>query len=323
MQSVIHSSYVGVFFPHAMEVDHIEEKTYFLLYEPYKAVKVIANLSLVQEMIQGYDNEWSISRMGEKKDPLIILVTGVMKQQPTVRAFLGRVVEEKFHMQALSMTIIPGIPLIPERLKEMVHPEIAPIQLGEGIKEGYFYVNLSMNQDLQMALNFTKMKEQETNLQQGTSQQQRRNQEERGDEVEIPDSHDNDDSRAQNPYYTDDDEPYIPTENPAYVRRMSDSSLDSDLRQVNDQIEESMTDETLRFANNDLNQVNDPEERPNERNFQPAVSIDDAESSGSKETVTLSKQNTARKPRTLKNNQHLTNNHASGMRDTSDSYNGK
>lgn len=110
--------------------------------------------------------------------------------------------------------------------------------------------------------------------QQGTSQQQRRNQEERGDEVEIPDSHDNDDSRAQNPYYTDDDEPYIPTENPAYVRRMSDSSLDSDLRQVNDQIEESMTDETQRFANNDLNQVNDPEERPNERNFQPAVSID-------------------------------------------------
>ena len=85
--------------------------------------------------------------MGEKKDLLILLVTGVMKQQLTVRAFLGRVVEEKFHMQALSMTIIPGIPLIPERLKEMVHPEIAPIQLGEGIKEGYFYVNLFMNQD--------------------------------------------------------------------------------------------------------------------------------------------------------------------------------
>ncbi|KAI8330829.1 hypothetical protein BD560DRAFT_457064 [Blakeslea trispora] len=262
MQSVIHSSYVGV--------DHIEEKTYFLLYEPYKAVKVIANLR--------YDNEWSISRMGEKKDPLIILVTGVMKQQPTVRAFLGRVLL---------------------------------FSLERGIKEGYFYVSLSMNQDFTNGPEFYEDERARDEL------------EERGDEVEIPDSHDNDDSRAQNPYYTDDDEPYIPTENPAYVRRMSDSSLDSDLRQVNDQIEESMTDETLRFANNDLNQLNDPEERPNERNFQPTVSIDDAESSGSEETVTLSKQNTARKPRTLKNNQHLTNNHASGMRDTADSYNGK
>lgn len=98
-------------------------------------------------MIQGYDSGWNISSFNERKDPLILLVTGVMKQQPTVRAFLGRVVEEKFHMQALCMTIIPGIPLIPERLKEMVHPEIAPIQLGEGVKEGYFFVNLSMNQD--------------------------------------------------------------------------------------------------------------------------------------------------------------------------------
>lgn len=116
------------------------------LYSNY-SVKVIANVNLVQEMICGYDSEWDISRTSERKDPLILFATGVMKQQPTVRAFLGRVVEEKFHMQALALTIIPGISLVPERLKDLVHPQVAPLQLNEGVKEGYFYVNLSMNQD--------------------------------------------------------------------------------------------------------------------------------------------------------------------------------
>lgn len=98
-------------------------------------------------MIHGYDSNWDINQISEKKLPLILLATGVMKQQPTVRAFLGRIVEEKFHMQALALTIIPGISLVPERLRDMVHPEVSPIQLANGVKEGYFYVNLSMNQD--------------------------------------------------------------------------------------------------------------------------------------------------------------------------------
>lgn len=50
-------------------------------------------------------------------------------------------------MQVLAMTIIPGILLVPERLREMIHPEVTPIQLGDDVKEGYFYVNLSMSQD--------------------------------------------------------------------------------------------------------------------------------------------------------------------------------
>ncbi|KAG1143279.1 hypothetical protein G6F37_006758 [Rhizopus arrhizus] len=132
-----------------MELDHANGKIYFLLYEPYMAnysIKAIASLVLAQEMIHGYDNEWNISRTNEKKSSLILLATGAMKQQPTVRAFLGRVVEEKFHIQAIAMTVKPGISLVSERLREMIHPEVAPIQLGEGVKEGYFYVNLSMNQ---------------------------------------------------------------------------------------------------------------------------------------------------------------------------------
>lgn len=103
------------------------------------------------------------------------------------------------------------------------------------------------------------------------AQQQRRNQEERGDDVEIPDSLVNNEFRSENPYYTDEDEPYIPTENPMFVRTMSDSSLDSDLRQVNDQYEEGLTDEMLRFANNDLSQITDPDERPIQNNLQPGL----------------------------------------------------
>lgn len=104
-------------------------------------------MKLVEDMFRGYDNEWNIASTRERKSPLILLATGVMKQQPAARAFLGRIVEEKFHMQALAITIIPAISLVPERLKNMVHPELAPVQLGDGVKEGYFYVNLSLNQD--------------------------------------------------------------------------------------------------------------------------------------------------------------------------------
>lgn len=119
----------------------------FCFYFSNYSVKVIASMKLVKDMIQGYDNEWTIASRSERKSPLILLATGVMSQQPAARAFLGRIVEEKFHMQALALTIIPAIPLVPERLKEMVHPELAPVNLGDGVKEGYFYVNLSTGQD--------------------------------------------------------------------------------------------------------------------------------------------------------------------------------
>ncbi|KAG1158591.1 hypothetical protein G6F36_014153 [Rhizopus arrhizus] len=196
MQSVITSTFAAVFFSHSIEFDRINEKSYFLLYEPYMAnysVKVIANLNLVQDMIHGYDSEWDITRTSERKEPLILLATGLMKQQPTVRAFLGRVVEEKFYMQAFALTIIPGIPFVPERLKELIHPEVAPVQLGE-------------------------------------------------------DSTENDEPRSYNPYYTDEDEPYVPPEYPSYVRRMSDSSSDANTEKHYDQHVGGFPEDMLRYA---------------------------------------------------------------------------
>ncbi|EIE76878.1 hypothetical protein RO3G_01582 [Rhizopus delemar RA 99-880] len=196
-----------------MEFDHANWKVYFLLYEPYMAsysVKMVAILDLVQEMIHGYDNEWDISRTNEKKSPLILLATGAMKQQPTIRAFLGRVVEEKFHMQALAMTIIPGISLVPERLREMIHPEVAPIQLGDGAKEEYFYVNLSMNQNFSNG----------------------------------PEFYENTSTGAE----FDEDEPYFPPEYPSYVRRMSDSSSAANMEKHYDQPKDDFSEDMLRYA---------------------------------------------------------------------------
>ncbi|KAI7889657.1 uncharacterized protein EV154DRAFT_482978 [Mucor mucedo] len=76
-----------------------------------------------------------------------MVATGNMDQQPTVSGFLGRVVEEKFHLAVIALRIMPCIPLVTETLKDMVHPAIGPVQITKGFREGYFYVNLSLNQD--------------------------------------------------------------------------------------------------------------------------------------------------------------------------------
>lgn len=92
--------------------------------------------------------------MREKKDTLIVVVTGTMQQQPVVASFLGRGVEEKFHLVPMAIHVIPCIPLISNRLKEMVHPDVGPTQISEGIKNGYFYVDLSLKQDFETGPGF-------------------------------------------------------------------------------------------------------------------------------------------------------------------------
>lgn len=84
----------------------------------------------------------------------MLVTTGVMDQQPTIAGFLGRAVEEKFHVVPLAMTVLPCIPLVFESLKDMIHPEVGPIQFSEGVKEGYFHVNLSPNQDFRNGQEF-------------------------------------------------------------------------------------------------------------------------------------------------------------------------
>lgn len=76
----------------------------------------------------------------------MIVVNGEMEQQPLGISFLGTIFEEKFHVKCLSLFILPCVPLIPEHMRKMVHPDISPNQFEEGIKNGYYMVNLSVNQ---------------------------------------------------------------------------------------------------------------------------------------------------------------------------------
>jgi hypothetical protein len=101
----------------------------------------------VEQAFKLYDSSWDLEVLRSKKNPILLITTGVMNQQPTVTGFLGTAVEEKFHLIPLSLSVLPCVPLISIGLKDMVHPDIGPIQLSEGDKEGYFRVNLSTNQD--------------------------------------------------------------------------------------------------------------------------------------------------------------------------------
>ncbi|CEP09536.1 hypothetical protein, partial, partial [Parasitella parasitica] len=78
--------------------------------------------------------------------PVMMAVNGQMTQQAIGISFLGTVFEEKFHLNCLSMFILPCVPLIPEHMRTMAHPDISPNQFEEGIKNGYYMVNLSLNQ---------------------------------------------------------------------------------------------------------------------------------------------------------------------------------
>jgi len=109
-------------------------------------VKVIADKKLVSDTIKAYDPSWDLITITTVTHPLLVVATGLMAQQPSVSGFLGRAVEEKFHIKPFVLNIIPCIPMVSERLKDMVHPEIGPTQLGKGPKEGYFCVNLSLDQ---------------------------------------------------------------------------------------------------------------------------------------------------------------------------------
>ncbi|OBZ82263.1 hypothetical protein A0J61_09689 [Choanephora cucurbitarum] len=149
MESII-STFVGVFFPHTIEIVDVEQKVYFLLYEPRSArysVKAIADREMVEKSLLDYDEAWTLDCIKTKKEPIIVSATGPMKQMPSVTGFLGRAMEEKFHITPLALQVIPCIPLVTEKLKDMVHPEVGPTVLEEGVKEGYFFVNLSLNQN--------------------------------------------------------------------------------------------------------------------------------------------------------------------------------
>lgn len=108
----------------------------------------------MEETLANYDSSWTCELMKNINQPLLMMATGNMTQQPTVSAFLGRAVEEKFHLKPALMFIPPAIPLLSPALKDMVHPDVGPTQLSEGVKEGYYLVNLSLTQNFDLGPEF-------------------------------------------------------------------------------------------------------------------------------------------------------------------------
>ncbi|KAI8326712.1 hypothetical protein EDC96DRAFT_581382 [Choanephora cucurbitarum] len=150
MESII-SVFFGVCFPHAVESAEEEgvEKFYMPVYEPHRAryfIKAVGDIDLLKKAVTAYDSEWSLEAFLNSKSPLMIAISGAMIQQEIGQSFLGPVLEEKFHVRCSSMTILPCLPLVPEALRDRLHPDVSPNQIQEGIKNGYFLTNLSMNQ---------------------------------------------------------------------------------------------------------------------------------------------------------------------------------
>ncbi|CAO3640680.1 unnamed protein product [Mucor hiemalis] len=151
MGSVI-SVFFGIFFSHTIEIDEATDLAYLMLYEAYSArysIKTIVKSQIVRDALRKYNEGWTIESMKAYKKPLIMVTAGVMEQQPIQATFLGRAVEEKFHLSAASISIVPCIPLVSNRLKGMVHPDIVPTQLSAGEKEGYYVVDLNMKQNFE------------------------------------------------------------------------------------------------------------------------------------------------------------------------------
>lgn len=110
-------------------------------------MKVIGDQDLIEDSFKSYNSSWDLTTLKSKKDPILLVATGYMQQLSITSGFLGRAVEEKFHLSAIAIQVLPCIPLISKSLKGMIHPEIGPLNLSEGVREGYFYVNLSLKQN--------------------------------------------------------------------------------------------------------------------------------------------------------------------------------
>lgn len=73
-------------------------------------------------------------------------VSGSMTQSEIGMSFLGPTLEEKFHVDCSSFRILPCLPLVPEVLRDKVHADVSPSVFQDDVKNGYFLVNLSLNQ---------------------------------------------------------------------------------------------------------------------------------------------------------------------------------
>lgn len=84
---------------------------------------------MLLKALNDYNPIYTQEGMELQKQPLMISVTGCMKQVRLDFDYHGRVAIEKFHIDPLVIAVIPCNPFIAEPLKELVHPQTAPQRL--------------------------------------------------------------------------------------------------------------------------------------------------------------------------------------------------
>lgn len=89
---------------------------------------------MLLKALNDHKSIYTQEQMEFQRQPLMISVTGCMKQVRLDFDYHGRVAIEKFHMDPLTMAVIPCNPFIAEPLKDLVHPQTAPQKLHD---DGY------------------------------------------------------------------------------------------------------------------------------------------------------------------------------------------
>ena len=89
-------------------------------------VKVVGDSHLLEKAIKNYDNEWNLDSFLTQKFLMMVSISGPMAQQEIGQSFLGPILKEKFHAKCCIITVLPCLPLVPEVLKDRVHPDVSP-----------------------------------------------------------------------------------------------------------------------------------------------------------------------------------------------------
>lgn len=83
-------------------------------------------MSILMDAFCEYNANYTAGGLRDEKQPLMISVSGEMEQVRLGNDYHGEMVEEKFHLRAFLISVIPCNPYIPESLTDLVHPQVSP-----------------------------------------------------------------------------------------------------------------------------------------------------------------------------------------------------
>ncbi|GAA5815343.1 hypothetical protein MFLAVUS_008850 [Mucor flavus] len=122
-----------IFLPHLVQIQ--EGSVYFRMYDAFNG-----NFLVKVKCPEGL---YTV----EGQRPRYAVVVGDLQQILIVRDYMGDVVDLLYTLNAIRLTVLPGEPLLPERLHNVAEPTMAPFQFTSGIKEGYYVVTMDSQEN--------------------------------------------------------------------------------------------------------------------------------------------------------------------------------